>query len=438
MLALQTGTSKDPADQGWEGLVRARLRALRGLRLVSASAGCAGEGVTHTLGLSRRATDSSEITAFQLTRCASGQISHQSFVTPREARRDWSAAAAWWVAQELGLAHPERSGSKAIGERAMLRYLSAIGHLARRTAADVDSARKLLREAVREEAGFAAGHAELAVAELLASEYGLASTEDALTAADQAISRALELDPDNGVAMAASGLAAMIEGRYREAVPILLEAHAREPGHDAILLWLGNAQLYSGQVEAARPWLQSVLAINPELGSARISLGEADCLSGAEAACREFLTAPASTPMQSYVTALLQGHRGDYAAAVERLERDRPEVDPSWVAGLRGDACRALARAECARPASSVARDALPEADLWQLDLGYSGILSDPKTRVAHADALLAEVQHLRAGGIRLAVLDAIVACLGSTDRPTTDPALERLIGCTLKGEAAP
>lgn len=430
VLVLLHAGAGDPAEQGWRGLVSARVRALGGLRIEAAASGCQGDGVTHTLGLSRRTTARSEITALELIRCADGDTRHQSFVTPREARSDWSRAAAWWVARELGLTQPEPGATAAVGERSMLRYLSAIGHLARRTSADVAAARSLLRESVREEPTFAAAHAELAVAELLASEYGLSSTGDALAAADLAIRRALELEPDNGLAWGARGLSAMVEGRYREAVPILLQAHRREPGHDAILLWLGNAHLYAGEPAAARPWLETVVEINPDLPSARISLGEADCLAGAEPGCQEFLAAAARTPMQSYVQALLLAHGGDHAGAIERLEREAPAVDPGWVAGLRGDACRALARADCARPDAGVVRSPLPDADLWQLDLGYGPWLRDPATRLVHGEALRAELDRLRAGGIRLAVLDAIERCLDGRALAPPDLAYARLLSC--------
>jgi Flp pilus assembly protein TadD len=429
-LALPDRSTGDPAEQGWSALVATRLRALPGLRLVIDPAGCAGGDASHALGLSRRNTGSSEITAFELVRCADGLVRHQSFVTPLTARRDWSAPAAWWVAGELGLAGRQPGDLRAVGERPMLDYLSAIGHLTRRTASDVASARDLLRAVVRREPDFADGHAQLAVAELLASEYGLAGTADALHAAGVAIEHALTLDPGNGLARGARGLALMVEGRYRDALSTLIEAHRLEPGHDAILLWLGNAYLYSGQPEAARPWLATVLEINADLDSARISLAEADCLSGREEPCHAFLGEQARSPMQSFVTALLHGHRLDYAAALAQLERDSPEVDPAWIAQLRNEACRALGQDDCATLAVAGGLDDLPEADLWRLDLGFAAFLADPERRARHREGLLSEVTRLRDGGIRLAVLDGIEDCLDAAPSRERDARVQRLLGC--------
>lgn len=409
------GGDGDAEQRGLLGLLATRLRALRNLTLLIDAAGCGAAGAQHALRLHRRLTTSSDLSAFELQDCSSGERRQETFVSPRSARRDWSAAASWWVGRQLGLNIQAPSNSGVLGERAMSQYLGALGHMQRRTGPDLTTARRLLRALVEQEPDFAAGHAELAIAELLASEYGLQSEDEALRHADVAIEMALAVDAELGLAYAARGLAEMVAGRYRQALPLLIHAHRLEPGHDGILLWLGNAHLYSGQPLQALPWLQTVIDINPGLVAAHISIAEAHCYAGHENDCQDALGRAPATPMRDYVGALLAGHRGDYAEVRERLIGNPPAVAAEWVDSLLGQTCRALGHDDCATPVAaldgSFATRAL-EADLWQLDLGLASALREARTDPQVADALRLEIARLREGGLRLPVLAALNACL--------------------------
>lgn len=423
----------DVEQRGVLELMALRLRALRGIGVHVDPAGCELRGASHTLRIVRRHSEGSDITATELRDCADSRSYQETFIHPRNAPRDWSHAVAWWVALQLRRPAPRPRTGATLDERSMAAWLAALGHLQQRNGDSVGRARELLREVVRAQPEFADGHAELAITELLSTEYGLQPLEAGLERAAAAVDAALALDADNGIAHAARGLASMMRGQYRRAELQLLQAHRLEPGHDAIQLWLGNALLYGGQPRAAQPWLESAATINPGLVAARISLGEAHCLAGDEAACDAFLATPAASPMQSYVSALLRAHRGEHAAVHAALTRDPPAVDPDWVRGLREDCCLAAGLDECMpAPLQPPARPL--EADLWLLDLGLAGALPPARSDPALADELRAEIARLRAGNVQLAVLDAFDACLdaGRVD----DPALARLLQCP--SDAAP
>jgi tetratricopeptide (TPR) repeat protein len=431
LLPLASEQARPEAEQrGMLDLIAIRLRAVRGLSLRIDSAGCASAPASHALRVVRRATASSDVTAIELLDCATGHARQETFVQRLDTRRDWSHAVAWWVAGELHRQAPTPRTGAATTAPTMAAYFAAIGHLQQRTADSIRRARELLRGVVADDPDFADAHAELAIAELLASEYGLQSLAEASSRAERAVEAALALDTTLGLAHAARGLAAMMEARYQQAIPLLLQAHRLEPGHDAIQLWLGNALLYGGQPLEALPWLQSAAEINPGLLAARISIGEAFCYAGQETACRDFLASASSSPMLAYVVALLRAHRGEHAQVHALLSDQPPAVDPQWVADLMRSSCVAANLPNCpvARSANDDGR-AL-EADLWALDLGLGAAARAARAGdTAQADALRAELSRLRSGEVRLPVIDALERCLEPT-AGAGNAALARLLGC--------
>lgn len=432
LLPLASEQARSEAEQrGMLGLIAIRLRAVRGLSLRIDPAGCDFESATHALRVVRRATESSDITAIELLDCASGQTRQETFVQRLDTPRDWSHSVAWWVAGELGRQAPAPRAGAATAAPTMAAYLAAIGHVQQRSADSIGRARELLRGVVEDDPDFADAHAELAVAELLASEYGLQSLAEATTRAERAVEAALVLDATLGLAHAARGLALMMTSRYQQAIPLLLQAHRLEPGHDAIQLWLGNALLYGGRPLDALPWLQSAAEINPGLLPARISIGEAHCYAGQDAPCHAFIASEPTSPMQAFVVALLRAHRGEHAQVHALLADQPPAVDPQWVADLMRSSCIAAGLPDCAAPTASNTLQAL-EADLWSLDLGLGATARAAQAGdTAQADALRAELSRLRSGGVRLPVIDALQRCLGPKVG-VADPALARLLGCSL------
>jgi tetratricopeptide (TPR) repeat protein len=417
--------------RGALGLIAARLRAIRGVELSIDARGCGRPQATHTLRVSRQRTAHSLLSAAELKDCASEEVWTETIVYPLQAASDPSQALAFWVAQQVGK-RGVLGATLDANEPALRKYYTALGHLEQRDRGAIERARDLLRALTDSAPNFPAAHAELAIAELLASEYGIQSSAAALERAQTSIARALALDPDLGLAHAAQGLHEMVAGRYQSAIAPLRVAHAADPGHDAILLWLGNAHLYSGAPKTARRWLESAQAANPNLGAIAISLGEADCYAGVETRCAEFLARAATQPMQAYVQLLIRAHRGDFAAVRDALKNASPQVAPSWTTGLLGATCRALADPSCAAPLIAENATAFAEPDLWQLDLGWAEGLAQNPTEAAR-EAARAELARWSVE-VRLPVLKSIGECLAQL--PVADPAHARLLGCTAIGDA--
>jgi len=417
------------AIEGLSALLVARLRAFPEVRVVIDAAGCAGgDHPTHTIEIARELTETSALTSLSLQRCDSEERSTEHWVQPRQARRDWSAEAAWWVGGQLQVPRPKLQFGSVVEEAEMQGFLVALARVKRRTAADVGAARDTLQQLTRLRPDFALAQAHLAAAELLAFEYGLLPLSEALRHADAAIETALSVDPDLGMAHAARGLYWMNQERYDLAVPQLARAAALDPGEAVIQLWLGNALLYHGRPREARPWLERAYALDSGLVSAQISLGEAACLSANEVACAQFMRQPGEGPMAGFMVALIHAHRGEFADARQLLAALPADVNDDWVRELQKDLC-GLEIAPCAADASAdrtpvrrwnhsendaamLASAAGPSLDLWRLDLGLGPWMRAARAPGDARERLRTEVRRLRGGGLSLALLDEIDTCL--------------------------
>lgn len=447
-LALEGEIDSELATEGLSALLLARLRALPKVDVRIDAAACSAENSpTHALRIARQLTEASALTSVTLIRCDSDQVAVEQWVQPRQARRDWSASAAWWVGSQLQVPRPRPASGLAVEESEMQGFLVALARIKRRTADDVGAAREELREIVGRRPDFALAQAHLATAHLLAFEYGLLILPEALQQADAAISAALEVAPDLGMAHAARGLYWMNQERYDLAVPQLARAAALDPGEGVILLWLGNALLYHGSPREAQPWLQRALQLDPGLVSAQISLGEAACLAGEEANCLRFLDNPGSGPMAGFMTALIRAQRGEIEQAHQLLDRVPADVNHDWVAELRADLCglggsdartcqqRGASAgaapdskpmpprwAQTAAPRNDAKSATAARLDLWRIDLGLA-----PWVRSARADEeirrqLETELQRLRRGGLSLPLIDDIEYCLLQWQQPQLPP----------------
>lgn len=441
-VVFETSESEpdDPVDRGLAHLSAVRLRAVRGLEVITDTRGCDASGATHAVRIAVGSAARARTHAVTLRDCASARSETEVFVQSAGVAVDPTPAIVLWLAGRLGVVGGSQAGasdSPPLPVAALRDYLAAIGRMQARDAPSVAAARALLARAVALAPAFADAHAELAIAHLLASEYGLLPVDEAVEEGRHAIDAAESLAPGHGVAQAARGLSLMVEGRYRRAVPVLEEAHRRLPGHDGVLLWLGNAHLYSGDPRAARPWLMAARDLNPNLVATEISLGEAACYLDFEPDCRQFLAAPAPQPMRRFMVLLLRAHRGDYARVRAELGRDPPDVAPEWRAQLEAELCRALAEAEC--PGHEVSSAPAPgldpgnfEIDLWRLDLGLPDGINAARRDPAWHRAVLGELDRLRANGVTLPVLDAARDCLVPDPvRPRAlEPGAARLVGC--------
>lgn len=444
-----TGTS-DAVSRGLGQLIAVRLRAVPGVEVRTDARGCKAPDAAHSIRVVAASAAGLRTHAATITDCSRGTERTQLFVQDAGLATDPTPGIVYWIAERLDVldaARPGASRGSGFPSEALVDYLAAVGQLQRRDAAAVASARELLRRSVSVAPGFADAHAELAIAELLASEYGLQSTRSALLSAEAEIAAAEALEPDHGLAQAARGLARMVAGDYRAAVPLLREAHRRLPGHDAVLLWLGNAHLYAVEPREARPWLEAAREINPDLLPVEISLGESACYLADEPACQAFLEVPTEQPMRRFVALLLRAHRGERQTVLRELRRSPPAVAESWRQGLEADLCLALAEAACSGAQATVtgppqAASSSPDEfalDLWRLDLGLRAALARAHTDAAWHAAVHAELARAESNGLALPIIGAALACLTVEDvAVVVDPELLRLLGCrTTSGAVA-
>lgn len=435
-------SSGDAVSRGLGQLIAVRLRAVPGVQVRMDALGCEAPDVSHAIRVVAASVAGLRTHAATITTCGTGREETQVFVQDAGLAADPTPGIVYWLAERLDALDAARPGA-AHGSRvpsaALVDYLAAVGQLQRRDAASVAAARDLLRRAVSVAPNFADAHAELAIAELLASEYGLQPTDEALRSAATGIRAAEALEPDHGLAQAARGLASMVAEDYRAAVPLLREAHRRLPGHDAVLLWLGNAHLYAIEPREARPWLEAAREINPDLLPVAISLGEAACYLADEAVCQAFLEMPTEQPMRRFVTLLLRAHRGDREAVLRELQHAPPAVAESWMRRLESELCLSLADATCAEqwsvlpdpPQSESPSPADFELDLWRLDLGLRPAIQRARGDPAWRAAVAAELDRAKNNGLALPIVDAAFACLPMEgDVVAADLELMRLLGC--------
>lgn len=435
-------SASDAVSSGLGQLIAVRLRAVPGVEVRTDALGCEAPDASHSIRVVAASAAGLRTHAATITDCGTGRQETQMFVQDAGLAADPTPGMVYWLAERLDLLDAAPAGASRgarLPSAALIDYLAAVGQLQRRDAASVAAARDLLRRAVRIAPDFADAHAELAIAELLASEYGLQSTNEALRSAATEIAAAEALEPQHGLAHAARGLASMVAEDYRAAVPLLREAHRRLPGHDAVLLWLGNSHLYAIEPREARPWLEAAREINPDLLPVATSLGEAACYLADEAACQSFLEMPTEQPMRRFVTLLLRAHRGERQAVLRELRRSPPAVAESWRRRLESELCLALAdpscaAAETAAPDSSEADASSPagfELDLWRLDLALRPAIEKARGDAAWRAAVAAELDRAQDNGLALPVVAAAVACLSAEGGAVEgEPELLRLLGC--------
>jgi len=142
-------------------------------------------------------------------------------------------------------------------------YMFGKQKIEKRTSRALDEAIEHLRRAITLDPGFAAAHAQLAMAYDLASWYGDLSREKMLTLAMPAAQRAIDLDPtlaDGWTALAdlraLSGDAAGAETAFNKAIEI-------NPNYPVALHWYALLLMDRGDYEAALDLHQKALALDP-------------------------------------------------------------------------------------------------------------------------------------------------------------------------------
>lgn len=87
--------------------------------------------------------------------------------------------------------------------------------------------------------------------------------EEAISGAERAAQRAMDIDPSHPLSHTVYGGALTLRGRYEEARRALEHEIATNPSHPVAYYWLGLAQLMMGQPRAAIDLYERALAISP-------------------------------------------------------------------------------------------------------------------------------------------------------------------------------
>jgi TolB-like protein len=120
--------------------------------------------------------------------------------------------------------------------------------LAKRSPASIGSAVEMLERATALSPDWAEAHALLAQAHVLMALYANADRQQQLQQAQQAVDRALALDPELGAAWAAQGLVHMQHsGQRQQSIEALQRAIALNPSYAMAHMWLGTLQDSPGQ-----------------------------------------------------------------------------------------------------------------------------------------------------------------------------------------------
>lgn len=193
-----------------------------------------------------------------------------------------------------------------------------------RTYADgaLETAERLLTQAIKEDPNFAQAHVELARTFIRASNYvKRAEKMGRITAAAERAQHALSLDPNQYAAKTIVALKKYVEGDIVGAIELAESAYHAQSNNPEIASNLGCYFLAIGRVKAAMPYLEKAVALDPVQGRpiqilaiAKLSNGE---LSEAEALAKRSLDMGYAYAIDTY--AAVAYAMGDKALAMKRI-----------------------------------------------------------------------------------------------------------------------
>lgn len=193
---------------------------------------------------------------------------------------------------------------------------------------DMDVAIADLQAAVDRDPSFAEAWAFLAAATGVVAGGGYTTEFDPAVLeerSNQALARALELDPEIPIALAGMGMSLTQEGKVREGLAMLEQAASQVDPDTSPRLWLGISLAEVGRVDLALPWFESAHAQDPLVSINHGYLGYAYSVAGREAEGLRLVTRGLElNPTAWYWTQLLAIeaiNRGDTAQFIELWQR---------------------------------------------------------------------------------------------------------------------
>ncbi len=143
------------------------------------------------------------------------------------------------------------------------RYVRGRGYMYRLRPEDVARGVELLEEAVALDPGFAVAHAQLSIAYGARAYYGSGNPVDEFALAEETAGRALDLDPESGLAWAARGFARYHTWRWADAEADLIRARELDPGFVDVLFFLGHLRNAGCRHSEAIEPLEAAKALAP-------------------------------------------------------------------------------------------------------------------------------------------------------------------------------
>lgn len=143
-------------------------------------------------------------------------------------------------------------------------YLLGRHHWHERTPEGLERAVVYFQQAIDEDPGMSQAYSGLADAYLLQASYDNRDSNAAVALAGPLIDQALLLDPESADAYASRGILLQSQGDYQAAETALTRAVELNPNHSMAHMWLGNAIMAHGDLNGAFLHYEAAFALDPQ------------------------------------------------------------------------------------------------------------------------------------------------------------------------------